>query len=242
MATTIDLIIVSDTSKILNSGTFDLVISDHKLVFVTLKLCRYNSRPVLKEVCDYKNLDKTKFQRSFEQVPWWVTNIFDEIDDVTYCFQTFYNDIIKEQMKTRKAEVRIKSLPWVNGDVRKIMNKRYRAFLSWQKDKSNCALKRKYQDLRNQARKELRIAETSYWKDQFKKANANKDFWKLVNKLKRKQKNCRIGPLKDSQGNLVTDDKQKAEIMNSYFTTIGQSLAEHIESNTNVNSVEYISV
>ena len=50
--------------------------------------------------------------------------------------------------------------------VRKIINKRYRALLNWQKDKSNCALKRKYQDLRNQARKEIRIAETSYWKDQ----------------------------------------------------------------------------
>ena len=38
----------------------------------------------------------------------------------------------------------------------------------------------------------------------------------------------------------MTDDKQKAEIMNSYFTIIGQSLAEHVESNTNVNSLEYI--
>ena len=95
---------------------------------------------------------------------------------------------------------------------------KYRALLNWQKDKSNCALKRKYQDLRNQARKELRIAETSYWKDQFKKANTKKDFWKLSNKVKRKQKDCRIGPLKDSQGNLITDDKQKAGIMNSYLT------------------------
>ena len=120
------------------------------------------------------------------------------------------------------------------------MSKRYRALLNWQKDKSNCALKRKYQDLKNQARKELRIAETTYWKDQLKKANTNKDFWKLVNKVKRKQKDCGIGPLKDRQGNLVTDDKQKAEIMNSYFTTIGQTLAERMESNTNINSVEYI--
>ena len=70
-------------------------------------------RPVLKEVRDYKNLDKTEFQRSFERVPWWAANIFDEIDNVTYCFQTFYNDIIKEQVKTRKAKVRTKSLPWV---------------------------------------------------------------------------------------------------------------------------------
>ena len=65
-ATTINTIIVSDTSKILNSGTFELAISDHKLVFATLKHHRYNPHPVLKEVRDYKNLDKTEFQRSFE--------------------------------------------------------------------------------------------------------------------------------------------------------------------------------
>ena len=90
------------------------------------------------------------------------------------------------------------------------------------------------------SQKKLPIAEMTSWKDQFKKANTNKDFWKLGNKMKRKQKDCRIGPLKDSQGNLVKDDKQKAEIMNSYFTTIGQTRAEHMELNTNINSVEYI--
>ena len=41
MAIAIDLIIVSDISEILNSGTFELAISDHKLAFATLKLCRY---------------------------------------------------------------------------------------------------------------------------------------------------------------------------------------------------------
>ena len=66
MATTIDLIIASDTSKILNSGTFELAISDHKLVFATLKWHRYNPCPVLKEVHDHKKLDKSEFQRLFE--------------------------------------------------------------------------------------------------------------------------------------------------------------------------------
>ena len=87
----------------MKSGTFELAISDHELVFATLKLRRYNPRPVLKEVRDYKNLDETEFQRSFERIPWWVANIFDEIDDDTYSFQTFHNYIIKEQVKTRKS-------------------------------------------------------------------------------------------------------------------------------------------
>ena len=70
IATTINLIILSDTSKIFNSGSFELAISDHKLVFATLKQHRYNPCPVLKEVHDRKKLDKTEFQRSFERVPW----------------------------------------------------------------------------------------------------------------------------------------------------------------------------
>ena len=98
---------------------------------------------------------------------------------------------------------------------------------------------KKYQDFRNQDRKELCIAETAYWEDQLNKANTNKDFWKLVDKVKRKQTDCRTGLLKDGQGNLMIDDKQKAETMNSYFTTISQTLADHMESNTNINHVEY---
>ena len=90
------------------------------------------------------------------------------------------------------------------------------------------------------ARKEFRIAKTAYWKEQFKKTNTNKDFWKLVNKVKRKQKGCKISPRKDNQENSVIDDKQKAAVVNSYFTTIGQSLAEHMKSNTHIKNVEYI--
>ena len=210
------------------------------MFFAILKLRRYNPRPVLKEVRDYKNLDTTDFQKAFEQVPWWISNVFDELDDVTYCFQSFYNDIINEKIKTRKAKVRTKSLPWVNSQVRKTMNKRYKALLDWQKDKTNFTLKRRYQQLRNQAKKELRIAETTYWKDQFKKANTRKDFWKLVNKVKRKEKDCRIGALLDSEGKLITEDKEKAEFMNTYFTTIGQTLAENMEPNMTTNYNEYI--
>lgn len=43
----------------------------------------------------------------------------------------------------------------------------------------------------------------------------------MDNKVKRKEKDYRIGPLLDSEGKLVTDDKEKAELMNTYFTTIG---------------------
>ena len=70
-ATTIDLIIVSDTSKILNSGTFELAISDHKLVFATLKLCRYNPHPIQysKRFATTKILIKLNFKGHLNEFP-----------------------------------------------------------------------------------------------------------------------------------------------------------------------------
>ena len=37
-----------------------------------------------------------------------------------------YNEIANDHLKKRKAKVRITSLPWINGEIRKLMNKRYK--------------------------------------------------------------------------------------------------------------------
>ena len=62
MATTIDLITVSTTSKILNSGTFELAVLDHKLIFATLKHRRYNPVQYSKKFATTKVWIKPNFK------------------------------------------------------------------------------------------------------------------------------------------------------------------------------------
>ena len=64
-----------------------------------------------------------------------------------------------------------------------------------------------YKKLRNEVTRQLRIADTAFWKEHFSKAKTSNEFWAVVNKLKRKQKDHRIGPLKEENDNLVTDDR-----------------------------------
>ena len=97
-----------------------------------------------------------------------------------------------------------------------------------------------YKKLRNEVTRQLRIKEAAYWKEQFSKAKTSKEFWTAVNKLKRKQKDHRIGPLKDENDNLETDDTGKAELMNSYFTQVGQKLSEALDSSSDTSDVSYI--
>ena len=80
--TLIDVILTSDTSKILSSGAFDPTISDHKLVYATVKLQRNRGKPKIKTVRNYKNIDIKSFKPTLENTPWWVCNVFEDTDDV----------------------------------------------------------------------------------------------------------------------------------------------------------------
>ena len=46
----------------------------------------------------------------------------------------------------------------------------------------------------------IRHAEIRYWKEQFKQAENNKQFWKIVRKAREKDKKHQIPPIDDGSG------------------------------------------
>ena len=183
-------------TKIATSGTFEPAISDHKLVYVVIAPKRNKAQPVLKVIRDFKNANIENLKNSMEKVPWWICNVFEDVNDSLYIFEKLYKDVVNEHIKLRTAKVRAKGLPWVTRDIKKAMNKRYKALMKWQQSKEDLLLKQKYKELRNNVTRMMREAETNYWKEQFNAAATSADFWKVVKKLKRKQKERKIGPLK----------------------------------------------
>ena len=101
---TIDLIIVSNglSEKIVISGAFENVISDHKLVYCVLKLKSENSKPIYKDVKMKGQFDQQLLQNTLEQAPWWVSNLFDDADDIMQFWETMYKEIVHDFVNTRK--------------------------------------------------------------------------------------------------------------------------------------------
>ena len=124
--TLIDLVITSNTSKIVNSGVYDPGMSDHCLVFAVVKFKRDKVPPKIIITRNYKQVDTKALQQDMENAPWSVINIFDDIDDAAYAFNTLYNNIIKAHIPERKVKVWSNSLPWITSNIRKLMNKRYK--------------------------------------------------------------------------------------------------------------------
>ena len=65
----------------------------------------------------------------------------------------------------------------------------------------------------------IRKTETKYWREQFKEATVAQELWKVYRKATKKKINTHIGPLKSFQGETITDDTKKAELMNTFLST-----------------------
>lgn len=235
----IDLIIVNNPSKVMTSGVLDLCIADHKLIYVTLKLKAKNPGFSIKKVRNYKNFDKQSFQRVLQESPWWITSIFDDLDDVTNAWDLLFKDILNAHIPTRMAKTRKESLPWMTSEIRKEMNRRYRLLKKCDGTAKTSNTWEEYKKSRNKVTKMLREAETAYWQKQFKNAKNPSDFWNLVNKIQNKNhnKHKRIGPLQQqhSSQEITTSNTEKAELINDYFVNIGSVLAENFHSDNEDN-------
>ena len=66
----------------MNSGNLDPGISDHKLVNSVINLQKPVIKPRIKMVKNYKNMNIDELKKILKDTPWWVTNIFDDVDDV----------------------------------------------------------------------------------------------------------------------------------------------------------------
>ena len=102
----------------------------------------------------------------------------------------------------------------------------------------------KYKIARNEVTSALKRAKASYFTKMFEEAKKTSAYWKLINKAtNRIERKRAIGPLKRNDGTLALMDKDQAERMNSYFTTIRENLinslplpSEHALADGNITS------
>lgn len=227
----IDLIIVSPNLHASNvlAGSIDLGISDHHLIFAAFSTRRSNSKPKLITVRNYKDMDNEKFQRSLEEAPWHIVSAVEDVEDSVYLWETMFKDIIESNIKRRNVKVRHKSLPWINTEIRKAMNQRYKCLKAAQGKPHDNPQWDIYRAKRNAVRSMLRKAEASYWIGLFKESSSPKDFWRISNRILGKIKSDKIGPLQDSNNTIISDDRQKANLINNYFIDIAHDLTKNLD-------------
>ena len=121
----IDLIVTTRKDLVSATSVFPLGISDHNLIYATIRLKNKRPLPIIVKTRDYKRKDIRGFRDDIESAPFHIAFIFNDPDDNLWAWQYLFNDLCDKHAPWKN--VKIRSI-WMTSDIRLKMNRRYKLF------------------------------------------------------------------------------------------------------------------
>lgn len=107
--TLIDVVLTTNENIVNACEVMSLTISDHSLVCATLKMKAPKPRCTHITVRSYKNYTYAKFIEDLASIPFYIANIFDDLDDYVYVFNSLFLDVTNDHAPLKR--VKVKSRP-----------------------------------------------------------------------------------------------------------------------------------
>ena len=214
-ATLIDVIFVSSTSLVRESGVMSRSISDHLPVYAKLKLQRPKTAPQFVRIRSYKNYTASSFAAELASKADHLLTVFNEndVDTKLNNFNCVLQTVLDGHAPMRNIKIRSRSCPFVNQDIRNLMHSRdqlHRKFLQ-SRSASDWNI---FKDARNMVKRAIREAEKKYTTEEvLQHRNNPSSLWKIIN---------RVIPSKEQENQTYTKDlKLVANEFNQFFSTVG---------------------
>ena len=148
-SSTIDLILVSDTDEISQSGVLDVGVSDHCMIYCTRKLVKFafNKHNSVK-IRSMKNNNKGVFQMNLLSADWSSVLSSDNVIDAWERFKSIFINVVNNISPIKEVRIKQRTEPWINAEISQSINDRDRAFKVFKGDKSEQDFST-FKDLRN---------------------------------------------------------------------------------------------
>ena len=222
----IDLIATTKVNLVGKSGALPLGLSDHCLIYATLKLNSKRPPPKIIWTRNFKHFNDKDFKTDIERIPFHIT-VFEDKDDSLWAWEQLFRDVCDQHAPHRVVKARSVSSPWINKQIKLKMNRRFKLF--------KIAIETKeadkwadYKKLRNEITSDIRKAKSAYFKRKFDEVKTTSAYWNLLSRATNPKARKPIGPLKRDDESLAVDDKEKADLLNCFFATVGMKLADTI--------------
>ena len=166
---------------------------------------------------DFKRCNITDFRRLIKETDWAVLHKL----NVEECWNLIYSKLDEGMEKfVPKVDIksRRKSPPWMNPFVKKSIKKKHKLFKKLF-NSNNSYVYKLYMNARNESARIVKNAKKNYQKDMASKIESNpKVFWRYINS-NRKNKDG-IAPLSTDNINFETNNKNKADMLNNFFSSV----------------------
>ena len=225
--TLLDLVLTTNKDRMLTSGVVDVQISDHSLVYTILRISapRLRSRKICMRSLKHFNHDL--FVQDLYNIPFHIMDIFDEVDDKLFVFESLYTDIVNVHAPLKQVHVRGNQVPFMTETWRKAIRHRNMLWKRFSRERTDINYAN-YKIQRNKCTSLRRNAIKDYFRKKTEATESNpREFWDtyrpFLHSKKSKQANDII--LKENDV-IITDKKQIANAFNEHFIHITDGLVE----------------
>ncbi|MCG8096458.1 MAG: endonuclease/exonuclease/phosphatase family protein, partial [Candidatus Thiodiazotropha endolucinida] len=222
----IDIILASNKEHIILSGVGDPFLNQHLRyhcpIYGVLRFAKPKSKLFDRHIWDYKNGNYDLLREKASAID-WTSLTHENIDIYSNNLKNSILTIAKECIPNRTIKVRPSDPPWLTSFLKRHIRKRKRAY----RKALHSNLERhwtKFRTLRNQVTSIIRDSKQNYFDriaDKLKSDSlTSKDWWATLKTFITPNFKSVIPPL-ESEGQIFTDEVDKATILNIFFQ--GQS-------------------
>lgn len=223
-STLIDHLYTSNEENIIGQGVVPLGLSDHYMIFCTRKVGNQTVRPSQRRSTrDWSRFDLEAYQKSLARVPWYQIN---KLDDPSHMVDMFYQQLSRvvdthAPMRVSTRSVGRRPVPrWFDQEIRLSIKER---------DRMKRINDPQYRKMRNKTTALIRAKKRTYTAELIDNTPA-KDTRKLWNHLLNRENGSAASTVEairePSTGDIVSDDKEKAECLNNHFSNVAKQLLD----------------
>ena len=226
----LDHILVSNSDNIVDQGTIDVGFSDHKMIYCIRKITR---KPVLGDNMVYvrsmKNYTKDVLVSHIEQATWDPVLKCNDTDVAWTNFEVIMNTIIDSVAPSKQCKIKLRSEPWVTGEILENIAARDKYLCMFNKSKDT-AYYAKYCKLRNTVQRLVKTAQNDYIADQIdQNKNDSKKMWSTLKTLGYNNKAQVKSPMVlEVDGEVCYDPVTLANHVNEFFVNVANRLVEKL--------------
>ena len=156
-------------------------ISDfHNLTCVATKLHKPHIEPKTIYYRSYRNFDDDIFLNDVQNIPFWISDVFEDEDDRLWSFGKLFSDVIDKNAPIKKRTLKKPSLPYMNSSLRRAIHKKNMLYNSCRKGKVPWETYRKQRNLTTAINKQ---SKATYFRERCDGGHKNKSFGGQLNLL-----------------------------------------------------------